>query len=103
MDVFREKHPFFSKEAEFLIKSHEYSLSVFGEECWNKKTSNLCDDDKSDAETMEDSNNEKKLQFGYDLAMNKDVMGDTLHSVVDFIRFPNKNFNWNCLRFCKFR
>ena len=55
-----------------------------------KKTSNLCDDDRSDAGTMEDSSDEKKLQFDYDLAMNKDVMGDALHSVLDFIRFPNK-------------
>ena len=58
-----------------------------------KETSNLCDDDRSDAGTMKDSNDEKKLQFDYDLTMNKDVMGDALHSVLDFIRFPNKNFN----------
>ncbi len=58
-----------------------------------KETSNLCDDGKNDAGTMEDSNDEKKLQFDYDLAMNKNVMGDALHSVFDFIRFPNKNFN----------
>ena len=58
-----------------------------------KKQVILCDDDKSDAETMENSNNEKKLQFDYYLAMNKDVKGDAFHSVIDFIRFPNKNFN----------
>ena len=107
---------FLSEEAEFLIQWHEYSLLVFGEKVWaprtrryastgefwtgncrthkvsqeaqvpREKPSDLSNDDKSDAGTMENSNNEKKLQFDYGLTMNRDVKGDALHSVMNFIR-----------------